>query len=592
MPDGIDAKPGAAADPLVGRTLSQRYRILAKLGEGAMAAVYLAEHTGVGTNIVLKVLLPDLARRPEIVDRFLNEVKIASGIHHDNIIDIFYSGRSPEGLVFLAMEYVPGVTLQALLHQHGALGWDRAQPILHQVADALTAAHAQGVIHRDVKPDNVLIREAAEGGGGDVVKVVDFGISNVVGDLSESKGIYGTPEYMSPEQAQALPPDPRDDVYAFGCLMYNVVTGQLPFRAPTLQQLLIQQIQAPPEPPRQRRPDLAIPEEVESLILRAMQKRRADRWPTMSQLADALGAMRTARPAPAPITASRLPPVTPPAAPEPEPPPPPPRRPVVLRAALAGAVVALIVTAALLYHGPRAAPGQLEIVSVPPDAAIFIGEKKLGEHSPLMVQASPGRYTLRVVRDGYDPVYHPFEIRSREALRIPVNLRVSEATRLEVTSDPPGARLLLDGAPITTSGGDARTPHTITRVTPGRHVIEMDDVAEHSPWRSEIEVVLGAHRKIHGALSLAPGAGGAADVAPPPPPADDPAPKGGARSRTSPRPPAKAGDRPPNRPAASSEKAAPGTAPAPPVARDAKGILYLDINRKPQDKAAPDSGAR
>jgi tRNA A-37 threonylcarbamoyl transferase component Bud32 len=582
MPDGTDPTSHVAADPLVGRVLSQRYRILAKLGEGAMAAVYLAEHSGVGTNIVLKILLPDLAQRKEFVDRFLQEVKIASDIHHDNIIDIFYSGRSPEGLVFLAMEYVPGTNLQDLLARYGALSWERAQPILHQVADALTAAHAQGVIHRDVKPDNVLIQER-QGPDGiiDFVKVVDFGISNLVGGLAQSKGIFGTPEYMPPEQAQAQTPDPRDDVYAFGCLMYQVLTGTLPFQAPSLQQLLNMQIQSPPEPPRQRRPDLQISEEVEGMILRAMQKRRADRWPTMAQLADAIGAIPPIPPAPTP------PPVV---EPGPQPPPPPVVAPaasrgrVLLRMVLVATVVALFITAAALYHGPRLGPGRLEIVTVPSDASIYIGESKLAEHSPLSLEATPGRYTLRVVRDGYDPVYQVFEVRSREALRLPVNLPVSEATRLELTSDPPGARLRLDGLVLGDRTGEARTPHTVMRVMPGHHTLEMDDVPDHAPWHMELDVVLGAQRHVH------------AELAPLPPPPDAGAPPAAA-------PPAKHRDKGKPKEARNSEKAPPSDAaekkpaePPPPsgpltapTVKQDKGIMYLDINKRSGKQ--PDSGA-
>src|SRR4051794_37316588 len=221
---GQQPASSAPGDPLVGQVLSQRYRILAKVGEGAMAAVYLAEHTVVGTNIVLKVLLPELADKTDLVERFLQEAKIASEIHHDNIIDIFYSGRSPEGHVFLAMEYLPGTTLYEMLEKNGPLRWARAQPILRQIAEALQAAHEQGVVHRDVKPENVLIIDRGRpgpSGNSDFVKVVDFGIANVGGGVG-GQGVCGTPEYMAPEQARAQPPDPRDDIYAYGCLMYQV----------------------------------------------------------------------------------------------------------------------------------------------------------------------------------------------------------------------------------------------------------------------------------------------------------------------------------------------------------------------------------
>src|SRR3954469_17059382 len=151
MPEPV---PDSLTDPLVGKVLSHRYKILKKLGEGAMAAVYLAEHSGVGSNIVLKVLLPDLADNANAVERFLQEARIAAEIHHDNVIDIFYSGRSPEGQVFLAMEYLQGTTLFELLDRDGPMRWGRAHPILKQIAEGLHAAHGKGVVHRDVKPEN------------------------------------------------------------------------------------------------------------------------------------------------------------------------------------------------------------------------------------------------------------------------------------------------------------------------------------------------------------------------------------------------------------------------------------------------------
>src|SRR5262245_13600504 len=156
---GHQGVSSALSDPLVGQVLSQRYRILAKIGEGAMAAVYLAEHLGVGTNIVLKVLIPERAENQDLVERFLQEARIASGIHHDNVIDIFYSGRSREGQAFLSMEYLQGTTLFEILDRGGPMKWGRAQGILHQIALALAAAHAKGVVHRDVKPENVVIIE-------------------------------------------------------------------------------------------------------------------------------------------------------------------------------------------------------------------------------------------------------------------------------------------------------------------------------------------------------------------------------------------------------------------------------------------------
>jgi serine/threonine-protein kinase len=419
-----------ATDPLVGRILSGHYRILAKLGEGAMARVYLAEHTGVGTNIVLKVLQPDYADRPDLVDRFLQEARIASEIHHDNIIDIFYTGRAPEGQVFLAMEYLPGLSLFDLLERDGPLPWWRAQPILLQIASALAAAHALGVVHRDVKPENVLVVDQWRDSGGrasEFVKVVDFGIANVAGGPDAPQGVVGTPEYMPPEQARALPPDPRDDVYAFGCLMYQVLTGDVPFTAPTVQQLLLKHLREHAPAPSACNPGAEIPRAADDIVHRSLEKTREARYQSMAEIVEALMAAATpmaaaARTAAAPpslsVTSEMEPEIRPEAAPAPpvrftlaEPPPAPRRgwrRPLALAVALVVASSAI----ALWRLGPAPKPGRLEITTVPADAEIFLDGQKLADRSPVIVDATPGRYTVTAKRDGYDAATATFEVRA------------------------------------------------------------------------------------------------------------------------------------------------------------------------------------
>src|SRR5450432_2117595 len=360
--------PDALTDPLVGKVLSHRYKILRKLGEGAMAAVYLAEHSGVGSNIVLKVLLPDLADNHNAVERFLQEARIASEIHHDNVIDIFYSGRSPEGQVFLAMEYLKGSSLLGLLDTQGPMPWPRARPMFLQICAALSAAHARGVVHRDVKPENVLVVERvnAEGEPFEFVKVVDFGIANVGGGVGGNQGVCGTPEYMPPEQARALPPDLRDDVYAFGCLMYHVLTGTVPFTAATIQQVLIMHMRQPVEPPRGRRPDLDIPTGAQAVVMRALAKRREDRYQSMKEIAEAIEGVRLVRRMTAPVrTLAALESTRPervifPATESPR----RPRRSVVLFVL----VVALFSFAAWLRSHPKDPPGRIEIFTSPDDA--------------------------------------------------------------------------------------------------------------------------------------------------------------------------------------------------------------------------------
>ena len=292
MPVG-DASP-PIDDPLIGRVLSDRYRIIRKIGEGGMGCVYQAEHALIEKKIALKVLFQDLTRRADLVARFLQEAKSASRIGHENVIDISDFGQSPEGLVYIAMEYLEGQDLGRTLRAEKTIDWQRGRPILMQITKALRAAHAHGIIHRDMKPENVYLVQ--RDGRSDFVKVLDFGIAKVVTSeadgprLTQTGMIFGTPEYMSPEQAQGHEPDQRVDVYAVGCIMYHMLTGSVPFTADSFRGILTKHLLEPVVPPRQRRPDLDIPSKVEAVCLRAMEKDRDRRFPDMDAFYRALGA--------------------------------------------------------------------------------------------------------------------------------------------------------------------------------------------------------------------------------------------------------------------------------------------------------------
>jgi tRNA A-37 threonylcarbamoyl transferase component Bud32 len=502
-----DAVPDALTDPLVGKVLSQRYKILRKLGEGAMAAVYLAEHSGVGTNIVLKVLLPDLADNRNAVERFLQEAKIASEIRHDNVIDIFYSGRSPEGQVFLAMEYLKGASLLAIIDNDGPIPWLRAKPILLQICAALSAAHAQGVVHRDVKPENVLVvnRENADGELMEFVKVVDFGIANVGGNIG-TQGICGTPEYMPPEQARALPPDPRDDVYAFGCLMYHLLTGTVPFQAATIQQVLIMHMRQPVEPPRARKPDLDIPTGAQAVVMRALAKRREDRYQSMQDVAEALNGVKLVRRMTAPVrtlgpaatTTRQADRVIFPATE-------PPRR-LGRKLALAALIVALFSFAAYLRSKPVDPPGRIEIFTSPDDAEVFVDGKMLAARSPVILEAVPGLYTIVARRIGYESRSRVFTLPSGIAARVTLTLPLSDATPVELVSDPPGALVWIDGQPWLVDGVAAHTPFSVPTLPPGLHVVEMGGMPDGATWRGEITLRAGTSYDVRGVLTRADGA--------------------------------------------------------------------------------------
>jgi serine/threonine protein kinase len=280
----------SSEDPLLNRVLSERYRILKKLGEGGMGVVYLAEHVVIEKKIALKILFPDLTRRSDLVQRFMQEAKSASRIGHENVIDITDFGQSPEGYVFIAMEYLVGQDLGQLLKASGPMPWPRVQPIVLQIVKALRAAHERGIVHRDMKPENVFVLPRDE--GREFVKVLDFGIAKVLGldedapRLTRTGMIFGTPEYMSPEQAQGQQIDHRVDIYAVGCILYHMLTGDVPFRAESFMGILSKHMLEMPIAPSVRNP--AIEPRVEALINRAMEKDPSKRFQTMGEFVEAL----------------------------------------------------------------------------------------------------------------------------------------------------------------------------------------------------------------------------------------------------------------------------------------------------------------
>jgi serine/threonine-protein kinase len=284
----VDGTALGPADPLIGRVLGDRYRVLAQIGEGGMGTVYRVEHVVLGRKMAVKVLRPEYSTDDDLVRRFQREAVAASRIGQENIVDVTDFGRTREGNLYFVMEELEGRSLANVIHAEGPVPFDRAALILAQVCRALAAAHSHGIVHRDLKPDNVLVMRRAD--GSDFVKVVDFGISKSPGEgeerLTRAGTIIGTPEYMSPEQGAAASIDHRADVYAFGILAYEVLTGTVPFQGETSVATLIEHQTRPPEPPSRRRP--GIPAEFEQLILKALEKKPPNRQQSMVEVAEDL----------------------------------------------------------------------------------------------------------------------------------------------------------------------------------------------------------------------------------------------------------------------------------------------------------------
>jgi len=292
----VDESPSLGTDALMAQLVADRYRVIRKLGEGGMGAVYLAEHVVIEKKIVLKVLAPELACREDLVARFLQEARSASRIGHENVIDISDFGQSAEGFVYIAMEYLEGKDLGQVLQAEGALPWDRVREIVMQICRALRAAHDKGIVHRDMKPENIfLIRRE---GRPEFVKILDFGIAKIMGldpkgpRLTRAGMIFGTPEYMAPEQAEGKDADHRADVYALGCIIYHLMTGQTPFVADSFMAMLTKQMMEDPIPPSVRRPDLTITPEMDALVAKALEKDRDKRYQNMAEFREAVSACR------------------------------------------------------------------------------------------------------------------------------------------------------------------------------------------------------------------------------------------------------------------------------------------------------------
>ncbi|MEM6295244.1 MAG: protein kinase [Myxococcota bacterium] len=299
-PSGVAAATSSPVNvDLVNTVLADRYRVVKKLGEGGMGSVYLAEHTTINKKLAIKVLSPEFSHKQDLVDRFLQEARAASMIDQENVVEITDFGSTPNGSVFFVMEYLNGEDLSDTVKNSGRLPWSRVKPIMLQVVDALKAAHAAGIIHRDMKPENCF--RLKRGSNEDFIKVLDFGIAKVTSDEGDGGGknltrtgmIFGTPEYMSPEQAKGEKVDARVDVYALGVILYELLTGRVPFTADTFMGILTKHMFEPPAAPSTIVPDANIPEEVEAIILKALQKDREYRFQSMEEMGVAIEAVGT-----------------------------------------------------------------------------------------------------------------------------------------------------------------------------------------------------------------------------------------------------------------------------------------------------------
>jgi serine/threonine-protein kinase len=280
-----------------GSLVRGKYRIVSKLGQGGMGVVYLAEHILLGGNVALKFLAGDLGKDPKFIKRFRLEARAAHQLRHPNIVEVTDLDQSEDGSLFIAMEYVAGKSLRAALdEEQSGFAVPRALDIARGVVSGLAAAHAQGTVHRDVKPENVLLPRTAD--GREIPKVLDFGIAAMAESATQTnmtRGLLLTPDYAAPEQWMEMPAaemDGRTDLYAMGCVFYEMLTGQTPFHAHNMESCRHQHMEETPKLPSDVRPDLADWTGLDGLVMRMLAKNRNDR-PQDAEVISLLDAVRS-----------------------------------------------------------------------------------------------------------------------------------------------------------------------------------------------------------------------------------------------------------------------------------------------------------
>ena len=285
-------------DPFIGRDVLQgQFQILQKIGSGGMGSVYKALQPAMNRMVAIKILHPKLASRKDLVSRFRREARAMSHLTHPNTVKVYLYGELEDGSLYIVMEYLEGKNLNQTVRSEGPMSIERGLPILIQACNALDEAHRAGIIHRDLKPENIFV--TSQGGMKDFAKVLDFGLAKVTERemrpgsiiLTQEGMVFGTPEFMSPEQAQGKTLTPGSDIYSLAVILYEVLTGKLPFDAKNPMEFIQLHVTTKPKPINERVPGRTFPPLLWMVLSKALEKKSDDRYQSAAEFAHALQAV-------------------------------------------------------------------------------------------------------------------------------------------------------------------------------------------------------------------------------------------------------------------------------------------------------------
>jgi serine/threonine-protein kinase len=410
--------------PQPGDLIGERYKLVESLGRGAMGQVFVAENLAINRQVAVKVLHPFLLADPEFRARFQQEAEAVASIDHPSVARFFDLVVGDP--TFLVMEFVPGDTLSTELKREQRLPQERALAIAERLCWALDAAHAAGVVHRDLKPSNVIL--ARDRAGNENPKLIDFGLAKRPDSqsLTRQGQIIGTPAYMAPEQIAGTAVDARSDVYALGCVLYEMLCGRPPFALADDMQLLYQHVHDEPDPPSKH---AQVGPELDEVLRRTLEKDPAKRFQTMADLARTLVSRqrRRSEDVQRPAQKSQVPAWA------------------AIVAALASAVVAAGAVR-LTRRAPAATSGaRILVISRPAGAAAVVDGRTLPESTPTVASGlATGDHVVQILRPGLNPVEQRLKLAANERAVVEITLPPRTRT-VQVSSSPSGARVYLDG---------------------------------------------------------------------------------------------------------------------------------------------------